>query len=146
MTNAQERHKQIVRQIHDRVNNGDISVFKEHLAETYSRHCQAMPPEFQEIVGVDPLVQFVKEHLSAFPDWNDTIDFIIAEGDRVAYQTTSTGTQTGQMGSFPATGKQVRLVSLISHRFEKEKIAETWITWDNLSFLTQLGHFPPESE
>ena len=143
MTTAQEKHKAIVREIHNRVNNGDLSVFDEHLGEPYSRHCQAMPPDFQEMDRKEMLVQFVKEALSAFPDWNDHIDYIIAENDRVAYQTTSTGTQTGQMGPFPASGKQVKCVSMISHRFENEKIVETWITWDNVAFLTQLGHFPP---
>lgn len=28
-------------------------------------------------------------------------------------------------------------------RFEDGKIAEWWVTWDNLAGLTQLGHFPP---
>ena len=142
MNSTQEKHKEIVRHIHNQVNKGNTEVFYEHLSPDYARHCQAMPPEFQEMTGIEPLMRFVKEHITAFPDWNDRIDFIIAEGDRVAYQTTSTGTQTGQMGPFPATGKSARLVSLVSHRFENEKIVETWITWDNLAFLTQLGHLP----
>lgn len=142
MTDLQERHKEIVREVHDRVNSGDTSVFAEYLGEEYSRHCQAMPPEFQEIRGFAPLAQFVEETIEAFPDWNDHIDFIIAEGDRIAYKTTSTATQTGQMGPFPPLGRKVKLVSLISHRFENNKIVETWISWDNVSFLTQLGHFP----
>lgn len=142
MTSPQEEHKKIVREIHHRVNNGDLNPFADHLGPEYARHCQAMPPEFQEIRGIEPLEAFVKDHIQAFPDWHDEIDFIIAEGDRVAYQTTSTGTQTGQMGPFPASGKQVRLVSLIAHRFEEGKIVETWITWDNMAFLAQLGHLP----
>jgi hypothetical protein len=26
---------------------------------------------------------------------------------------------------------------------EDGKLAEFWITWDNLTILTQLGYFPP---
>jgi len=26
------------------------------------------------------------------------------------------------------------------HRFESDKVAETWTSWDNLAVLTQLGH------
>jgi predicted ester cyclase len=101
-----------------------------------------MPPEAQEIRGAKPLKKFVREFVAAFPDWQDHIDLMFAADDKVAYITTSTATQTGQMGPFPPTGKRVKLVSIIIHRLENEKIAETWISWDNVSFMTQLGHFP----
>ncbi|UCC73979.1 MAG: hypothetical protein JSV86_05325 [Gemmatimonadota bacterium] len=28
-------------------------------------------------------------------------------------------------------------------RLEEGKIAELWVTWDNVTGLTQVGHFPP---
>jgi steroid delta-isomerase-like uncharacterized protein len=145
MGEMQEANMAVVREVHERVNRGDITVFKEVLAANYSRHCQAMPPEAQEIRGAEPLVAFVREHLSAFPDWNDNIDFMFATDDKVAYVTTSTGTQTGPMGPYPPTGRTVELVSIIIQRLENGKIAETWISWDNVSFLTQLGHLPASS-
>jgi len=145
METPQEKNKAIVRYVHDQVNKGNLDVFEEVLSADYSSHCQAMPPGAQEIRGAGPLVAFVKEHIRAFPDWHDDIDFLLAEGDLVSYATMSSGTQTGAMGPFPASGKSVRLVSLIIQRFESGKIAETWISWDNVSFLTQLGHMasPP---
>jgi len=145
MGQEQEANMAIVRGVHERLNRGDITVFGEVLAEDYARHCQAMPPEAQEIRGAEPLVAFVREHLAGYPDWTDNIDFMFAAGDKVAYVTTSTGTQTGPMGPFPPTGKEVKLVSMIIQRLENGKIAETWISWDNVSFLTQLGHFPVSS-
>jgi hypothetical protein len=30
------------------------------------------------------------------------------------------------------------------HRIADRKIVETWVTWDNLAGLTQLGLFPPQ--
>jgi steroid delta-isomerase-like uncharacterized protein len=142
MTADTERNKSIVRHIHDEVNRGNTDVFDDFLAPGYARHCQSMPSESQEMRGSAPLKAFVEEHLAAFPDWQDKIDFILAEGDRVAYATTSTGTQSGPIGPLPATNKTVRLVSLIIHRFQAGKIAETWICWENVSLLTQLGHLP----
>jgi len=141
-----EENKAVVRHVHEQVNKGNIAVFDEVVAPSYARHCQAMPPPLQEIRGVEPLKKFVKENLASFPDWQDKIEFILAEGDKVAYITTSTGTQTGQMGPFPPSGKQVKVVSLIIHRLENGKIAETWISWDNVDFLRQLGHLPPSIE
>jgi predicted ester cyclase len=65
----------------------------------------------------------------------------------VAFWGTFSGTQEGQMGPFPPTGR--RLVSEIGgmFRIEAGNIAELWVTWDNLAGLVQLGLFPPpESE
>jgi len=50
------------------------------------------------------------------------------------------------MGDLPASGKSFTLVNLIIHRLEDGKIAETWVSWDNVAMLTQLGHLPPLSE
>jgi steroid delta-isomerase-like uncharacterized protein len=143
MGELQTRNMDIVRNVHEQVNRGNLEVFDEVLSPDYVRHCQAMPPEAQEIHGAEPLKAFVIEHLQAFPDWFEHIDLMFADGDMVSYVTTGTGTQMGPMGPLPATGKKVELSSIIIQRFEDGKIAETWISWDNVSFLTQLGHFPP---
>lgn len=142
MAPSRERMIEIVHDVHDRVNRGDLTAFADHLSDNYVRHCQAMPPEAQELCGHEALTEFVREYLRGTPDWHDTIDFVMVDGDRIAYKTTSTGTQTGPIGDLPATGRPFELVSLIVHRFEGDKIAETWVSWDNLAILSQLGHLP----
>jgi predicted ester cyclase len=142
MGEVQEANMAIVRNVHEQVNDGNLAVFDEVLAPDYARHCQAMPPQAREIRGAEPLKAFVRENLAAFPDWHDNIDFMFAADDKVAYITTSTGTQTGQFGPFPPTGKRVKLVSIIIQRLENGKVAETWISWDNVSWMTELGHMP----
>lgn len=47
------------------------------------------------------------------------------------------------MGPFPATGNEMEISFAGIHRIEDGKIAETWVTWDNLTALTQLGLWPP---
>jgi len=102
-----------------------------------------MPPELQEIHGVEIMKQFLREHFATFPDWHEKIELMLAEGDKVAYVTTGTGTQTGKMGNFPPSGKKLKVTTLIIHRIENGKIAETWLSWDNLDMLKQLGHLHP---
>lgn len=142
MSTTEDRNMATVRRVHDEVNRGNADVFDEVLSADYARHCQAMPPESQELRGAEALKTFVKEHLVAIPDWYDTVDLMFAAGDMVAYVTTGTGTHTGPLGPLPSTGKEVRLVSVIIHRFEGARIAETWISWDNVAFLSQLGLMP----
>ena len=68
---------------------------------------------------------------------------MIAEADYVAGYATYTGTQDGPMGAFPASGKKVEIKFTSIFRFKEGKIAELWVEWDNIAFLTQLGYFPP---
>ena len=76
------------------------------------------------------------------PDCRDSVLFILAEGDKVSYVTRTTGTQTGPMGELPASGREFALTNIVIHRVMDGKIAETWVSWDNVAMLTQLGFFP----
>lgn len=132
-----------VRYVHSEIAKGNLDVFDEILTPNYVRHCQAMPPEFQEIHGIDKFKAFVKDFLSGVSDFKETIDLVMADSDKVAYVTTMTGRQTGPIGDLPASGRDFTCVNIIIQRLENGKIAETWISWDNVALLTQLGFFPP---
>ena len=140
---AEEHNKAMVQRIHAEVSKGNMAIFDEVLSPDYIRHCQAMPSEFQELHGTDQFKAFIVDFLTAVPDCNDSVLFVIAENDMVAYVTKMTGTQTGPMGELPASGKEFSLTNIIIHRIEDGKIAETWVSWDNVAMLTQLGFFPP---
>ena len=139
----EEQNKALVQRIHSEVSKGNLGIFDEVLSPDYVRHCQAMPPEFQELRGTEEFKAFVADFVRAVPDCNDKIEFILADSNMVAYVTTTTGTQTGPMGNLPASGKEFTLMNIVIQRIEDGKIAETWISWDNVAMLTQLGFFPP---
>jgi predicted ester cyclase len=112
-----------------------------YIAQNYHRHCQATPD-----VSVETLSDFkalMKGFEGAFNDGQVEIFELIAEGDFVAFVGTYRGTHSGPMGAFAATGKAVDSEFAGYHRFEDGKIVETWVTWDNLAMLQQLGLFPP---
>jgi hypothetical protein len=85
---------------------GDLAAFEKVLSPNYLRHCQAMPPPLREIHGIETMTNFLKEFFDAVPDYQEKIDLIMTERDKVAYITTGTSTQTGQMGAFPPSGKR----------------------------------------
>lgn len=141
---VEEKNMAIVRLMHAEVAKKNLSVFEEYLLPNYVRHCQAMPPELQEMHGTEQFIGFVTDfYVNAVPDLKESIDLIMADGDKVAYVLSMTGTQTGTMGDLPASGKSFELVNIVIHRFEDGKIAETWVSWDNVAMLSQLGFFPP---
>jgi predicted ester cyclase len=139
----EERNMSVVREAHAALARGDFESFAATIGPKYVRHCQAMPPAQQELQGTKGFFAFLREFLAAVPQYEDTLSQMIADGDRVAYVSTMKGVQTGPIGDLPATGKEFTLVNIIIQRLEDEKIVETWVSWDNMAFLTQLGLMPP---
>lgn len=143
ISEIEEQNKATVRRLHSEMSKGNQAIFDELLTHNYIRHCQAMAPEFQELRGTEVFKAFIADFLTAVPDVKDSILVMIAENDKVAYVTNMTGTQTGTMGGLPPSGKSFAVTNIIIHRFENGKIAESWVSWDNVAMLTQLGLFPP---
>jgi predicted ester cyclase len=140
--NVEVENMAVVRSAHAALVRGDLDGFKATIGPNYVRHCQAMPPELQELHGTDEFFTFLEEFLVAVPEYEDTLTQMIAEGDKVAYVSTMKGVQTGPLGDLPATGKDFTLVNIIIQRLEDGKIVETWVSWDNVAFLSQLGLLP----
>jgi len=139
----ERRNMEVVREAHAAVARGDLEAFNSYLAPDYVRHCQAMPSDLQEIQGVEKLLLFLEDFISGAPGYEDVLSQMIAQGDKVAYISTMSGTHTGPMGGFPATGKKFTVVNIIIQRLANGKVAETWVSWDNVAMLSQLGLFPP---
>ena len=49
----------------------------------------------------------VTSHRTAFPDWSEKVDDIIAEGDRAVIRFTSSGTQRGEFAGIAPHGEKV---------------------------------------
>ena len=86
--------------------------------------------------------EFLRQDTAVFPDSVQTIKLMVAEGNLVAAWTTYEGTQQGAMGPFPPSGRKARFDFGAVFRIEGGKIAEWWVTWDNMTILRALGHVP----
>jgi steroid delta-isomerase-like uncharacterized protein len=139
-----QKNKEIVQKAFEVVGKGDFDQMDNYIAANYLRHCQATPDLVIE--SLDAFKEFIRNDRKAIPDQKLNVKMLIAEGDLVAFWCTYTGTQTGKMGSFPATGKSADLDFAGVHRLENGKVVETWVTWDNITILSQLGHFPPKPQ
>jgi len=135
------KNKAVVMETIDILNNHEYEKLDQVYAQDFKRYCQATPEAVVE--NLDDFKALLAEWDKQFPDNYSELDMIAAEGDLVAFYMTYSGTQEGPMGGFPATGKKMSLECAGFHRMVDGKIAETWVTWDNLAALTQLGLFPP---
>jgi predicted ester cyclase len=148
MTNAPgesrvDANKATVRRMLECLSAGDVAGFTDHLSPDYVRHSQAMPHELQEIHGKEAMHQWLLSSFLPFPDYHEELEWLVGEGDFVAWRSRGKGTQRGPFGPFPPSDMQMDPVIIGMHRFEGAMVAETWTSWDNLAALTQLGHFPP---
>jgi steroid delta-isomerase-like uncharacterized protein len=141
VNNTAANNKAITLKAFEALNSGDYDALDEFIAPNYKRHCQATPEV--NVESLEQFIAFVKTWEDAFTDMKGEVHHIIAEGDMVAAYLTYTGTHTGPMGDIPATGGFMDSKTFVFHRFENGKIAESWVTWDNLAVMKQLGVFPP---
>ena len=81
----------------------------------------------------------VEAHRTAFPDWTEVVDDIIADGDRVVTRFTSRGTNLGEFLGNAATGNRVEISEVCVHRLADGKIVELWVYPDFRSLQRQLG-------
>lgn len=133
--------KDIVLSMIKAVNDRDFDALDLYIAEDIQRHSAATPGVVVESLA--DFKAFLHQDLAAVPDAVQTVNLIFESGDMVAVHETYSGTQTGQMGPFPPSGKSLEIPFIGLLRLENGKIAEIWVEWDNLNGLMQLGHIPP---
>jgi steroid delta-isomerase-like uncharacterized protein len=138
--NLAEENKAIVLAAFDAMNKHQYDELDKYFAADFHRYSQATPDV--EINTLDDMKMFIKEWYTSFPDAQMETRLVAAEDDLVAVWVTFAGTHQAPMGPFPATGKRMESETFGFFRLEEGKIKESWVTWDNVAGLTQLGLFP----
>lgn len=133
--------KQLVTRMVGAVNSRDLDALDAIIADDVVRHCQATPGVVVECL--QDFKAFLQQDFATVPDSVVEIRQMLAEDDLVSVWCTYSGTQQGAMGPFPPTGKRLSLDFASHLRVADGKIAEMWVTWDNLAGLVQLGHIDP---
>ena len=133
------RNKAIYRRwFEDVVSGGDLALADELLAPDYRLHFPGMPGALDG-EGHKALVAMFR---TAFPDWTETVEDVIAEDDRVAIRVTGTGTHHGEFQGIAPTGTHVSATGVGIGRIAGERIGEAWAAYDALGLLQQLGAMP----
>ena len=140
MQTTNEEIKVLIRRFEEAMNTRQLDLLDDVIAPNFVRHCQATP--HLDIRSLEQFKDFLRQDVATFPDNIQTFTHVVAEGDFVGVWATYEGTQMGQMGPFPPSGKKVRFDFAGVLRVENGKFAELWITWDNMAILAQLGHLP----
>ena len=130
--------KQTVQAFVDAINSQDWARLDSLVAANFVRHSIAAgdPP----VRSRSDLVTSLRREFEIFPDAQEEILDMFAEGEKVAVRHSFRGTQRGAMGSYLPTGKTMNAEYIAIYLVRNGQLIEAWAEWDNLAGLRQLGH------
>jgi steroid delta-isomerase-like uncharacterized protein len=135
-----EENKAVVRRFLEEIfNEGNLDAADELFAPDYVLHDPAVP---EEVRGPEGVKRYVSMYRSAYPDTHIAIEDQIAEGDKVVTRWTGQGTHEGELMGIPPTGERVTVAGIQFDRVSGGRIEETWVIYDALGMMQQLGVVP----
>lgn len=117
---------------------GNLDAIEELYAPNFVGHHPGSP-DWIGRAGVRDVVLKVRR---AFPDFTESVEDIVVDGDKVVTRFTASGTHLGPLGDAPPTGRPLRVAEMALCRVVGGQIAEKWGVIDRLGMFGQLGLNP----
>jgi steroid delta-isomerase-like uncharacterized protein len=133
-------HKQILARFLQEVwTDGKIDAIDQYLAPTYTIVHDPGDPWDGQTLDLAGFKQRVLQSRAPFPDQRFTVHELIAESDKVVASWFWTGTHTGDLPGFPASGKVVEISGMTVYYFEDDRLSGHWQVTDRLGVYQQLS-------
>ena len=121
---------------------GKLEIADQLYAPGYIDHV-ARGPEPQRVSGPEGIKLAVTLFRTAFPDLTYSVEEEMAERDLVMTRFSARGTNLGPFLGHKPTGRVVTYTGFDLNRIERGRIVESWVNYDALALLQQLGLVPP---
>jgi predicted ester cyclase len=126
-----------MRRITDEIwNNGRLELIDELIAEDLVDHVELVGLEGHGRARYRASVELTR---AAFPDYQNPLDLVLADGDYAVSYGRSTGTHRGEYLGMPPTGRSFDVPTFGILRFANGRAVERWGLADNLAVIQQLG-------
>jgi steroid delta-isomerase-like uncharacterized protein len=133
-----EQNKTLARRwFEDMFSRGNLDAANELLSTEFVDH---LPRDEER--GIEELKHYVTIYRTAFPDIQDSVEDIVAEGDKVVVRWRSSGTHQGEFMGVAPTGRHVTFTGMRLFRIAENNIAESWVNIDERGLQEQLGAVP----
>jgi steroid delta-isomerase-like uncharacterized protein len=127
--------RQFLENLNKHNNEGNRSMLADSMRTDATGEMQSM--------NKDKSLMYHKQFLDAFPDLHFDVKDIVAQGDLVVISWMATGNHTKPLntpgGSISPTNRKINVPGMFLSEIRDNKITRQTITWDQLSFLMQLG-------
>jgi steroid delta-isomerase-like uncharacterized protein len=94
-------------------------------------------------IGPEAYKSTVTRFLTGLPDLRFSIDDMVAEDEKLVVSWNISGTHKGDFMGVPATNKKVSIDGITINHVVNGKIMDSYVSWDALGTLQQLGVAPP---
>jgi predicted ester cyclase len=136
-----EENKTVARRVVEELFNQDGNL--EAADELFSPEYVGYVAGFEDLHGAEAVKQFATTERQAILDLKNTIEEQVAEEDKVVTRYRAQGTHTGETEAFgPPSGNRIDIQGMVIDRVAGGKIAESWIVYDALGMMQQLGFIP----
>jgi steroid delta-isomerase-like uncharacterized protein len=136
-----EHNKAISRQMIEEIwSQGNLELFEKTIPSGVGVH----DPSNREVSGLEVVRQLFDMYQTAFPDLQFTVEDQVAEGDMVVTRWTARGTHLGTLRGIPPTGQKVTVTGMTMEKYCDGQPHESWMNWDGLGLMQQLGILPPQ--
>ncbi len=136
-----EENKAVARRVVEELYNqgGNLDAADDLFAQNYVGHVAG----FEDLHGAEAAKQFAATFREAFPDIQNTIEDMVAEGDKIVTRFSGRGTHQGETEAFgPPTGNRAEVTGITIGQVADGKIVEDWTNIDALGLMQQLGLIP----
>jgi predicted ester cyclase len=135
-----EENAALLRRAWAAYDRGDVDAFAACLTDDWREHTPA-----GEVATIEDERKTMAVHRVAFPDKHTEIVHLVADGDLVACQCTTSAVHRGRYFDVEPTGTRVSVEEMMFSRIEGGRIAETWVITAGPGFYRQLtGSEAPE--
>lgn len=136
-----EENKALARRVVEELFNHDGNI--DAADELFSSEYVCYVAGFEDLHGAQAVKHFASTERQAIPDLKNTVEDQVAEGEKVVTRYRTEGTHTGQTEAFgPPTGNRIDIQGMVIDLIADTKIAESWIVYDALGMMRQLGFIP----
>jgi len=94
--------------------------------------------ENEDVRGTQGIKRVRRAFLMAIPDFEMTLDRLVAEGDQVVGMWHARGTHGGELMGVPPTHEQVEFRGVTWATILDERVVELWINWNLAHVLQKL--------
>jgi steroid delta-isomerase-like uncharacterized protein len=137
-------NKGTIRQLYEEVwNKRRLELVDDIIAASHALHD---PNVTGSAIGPEAYKRQVARFIAAFPDLHLKMEDIVEEKDKLAIAWTITGTHKGELMGISATNKKIFVTGITIAHFANGKIMDSYISWDTLGLMQQLGAIPNHTQ
>jgi steroid delta-isomerase-like uncharacterized protein len=120
-------------------NKKDFDSVEKFVDAEYTVHLDTGDPWENKILNNDEYKTRLKYSFDSFPDINFDIQTAVADGEYVGITWIMTGTNLGNIGNFPPTGKTIKTFGTTIYHFRSGKVCGHTQVFDRTTVMKQLG-------